>query len=251
MKKFLLLLLAFSMVLSLCACGDGVDIVPEGSNGEEIFTEDNGGSATPAETVEKVEVDLTADNTIMVEGKQYALPMSLSLFMEDGWNDTYNHKDETIDAGKGLQYPAFTLDKNGEQKISGIGVYNHTDEEIGIKDGALISLKLVGIPEESRLSTCSFVLPGGITEESTYEDVLACYGTKNESEHYRVADDYESKSKDAENFKKYGFTVLYRSNDTEKVPYNYQFAFNADKTIKYVEVSSADYKSAAEAAFSN
>ena len=55
--------------------------------------------------------------------------------------------------------------------------------------------------------------------------------------------------KDAESFEKYGFTVLYNSDNKEAAPYNYTFAFNADKTIKYVNVESTDYKAEALTAF--
>lgn len=243
MKKIFSLLLVFVMVLSLCACGGGAS--------KEDIAEPETNVATPSEDEApfQVQTELTGDNTLVIEGKQYALPMSVKAFMEAGWNDTYNHMDEKIDVDKGKQYPSFALDKNGEEKISGIGVYNHTDKEIAIEQGTLISLKLVGVPDDSRLTQCSFALPTGITEKSTYDDVLAAYGTKNESENYRIADDFEAKSKNAENFKKYGFTVLCNTKDPEVDPYNYYFAFHADKTIKYVEVTSIDYKSAAAAAF--
>ena len=143
------------------------------------------------------------------------------------------------------------MDKNGKEKISGIGAYNHTDKDISIEEAILISLKLVGASDDSTLTQCSFTLPGGITEKSTYENVCAAYGTKTESANFRVSDDYETKSKDSDTFEKYGFTMLFTTKDASVAPYNYYFAFNADKTIKYVEIDSADYKSAAASAFSN
>lgn len=258
MKKIYSLLLVLTMIFSLCACGDTKD---ESNTATEPTTQENtaaqpeSGNDTkepaPAEKVDipQIEVELDNENTIVVEGQEYALPMNLKNFLDTGWNSAYGHMEETIGADKALKYPSFSFEKNGEKKISGIGAFNPTDKDITIEQAILFSLKLVGVPEDDMHTQCSFTLPGGITEKSTYEDVCAVYGTKNESEYFRVSDDYESKSKDAETFEKYGFTMIFTSKDATVVPYNYYFGFNADKTIKYVEVDSADFKSAASAAF--
>lgn len=238
MKKTLLSLLAILLCFSFTACNKSA----------ENSSAQNGATPNEAEQVTSY-VELTAENTIVIEGQSYALPMPAATLLNNGWNDTYDAMKEEIESEKAKKYPAFGLDNGGKEKIKGVGYYNPDSEKTTLDKCAVVSLDLVGTIEEQSYEKCSFTLPGGITENSTYTDVLAVYGSKTEPKDYRVTDDYEAKKQNSENFSKHGFSVIYTPTDNNAAPYKYIFFFNADESIKYVSVESVNYQSDALAAF--
>ena len=246
MKKILFLMVTAAMVLSLCAC----NVQNEKGKGKDVNSQNSSEIKNEEQTVfeDAVQPELEEENTLEIEGKKYAIPMEMKSLMKDGWDNKYDGLVEELDAEKGADYYGLALEKDGETKIYGVGFYNHTDSSKTLEQCAVFSLDLIGLNDDESQTQCSFTLPGGITEKSTYEDVLDAYGTKNSSENFRVSDDRDAKVKDSETFEKYGFTVLYRSNDEVEAPYNYTFYFNADNTIKHVEIESVNYTSAALAA---
>lgn len=226
MKKLLSLFLTFVLCFSLCACNEQNDETqPAKDINESVELPEQNDSATQTQT------DLTKTNTLVIDGKDYALPISTQEFINSGWNDTYEYLNNEIDDEKVLKFPAFSLDKNGKSKISGVGFYNNTGAKATLADCNIISLKLVGTTTEQDLSKCSFTLPGGITENSSYDDVIAAY----DSELYRISDQNSDNNNS-------DFMVICISKDSASAPYNYTFSFNADKTIKYVDIESINYK---------
>ncbi|MBQ3108103.1 MAG: hypothetical protein IJC67_00685 [Clostridia bacterium] len=133
MKKLVVLLLALSMVLSLCACG-----------AVELPVSEPEPAATPAYEMPKIVIErsetseeqeetmypapvqeelvLTDDLfgfIFEIEGKMYQFPCLLSEFLEEGWEPAYNIDDNTVN---GLSHTLVTF-RNGEKTL-GLLLYN-------------------------------------------------------------------------------------------------------------------------------
>lgn len=258
MKKILALLLAVALCFTLCACGGKSDK----DNSDDTQTTDSTDAST-ADTIESedddnsdesskgsLEAELTDENTIELEGKKIALPISAEKLLDYGWELPEYTAEETLEAGKGASY-VFPLLKDGETKIDSVGFFNNSASEAKLEDCDIISLKLVGESKDADETQCSFTLPGEITEDSTYEDVVALFGTDEEPKgDYYVSDGYNAEEEGTELFEKYGFTFSVNCRHSEgQYPYNYTFNFNADKTIESVNVESINYQNAALSAF--
>ena len=105
MKKALSLLLALVMLLTLCACGGGTSEVP---NSTEKLTQ------------------LTAENTLTIEGDEYALPFVGQELIDAGWTGAF--KDYAFGPDEGGTYPWLPFKKDEKTKIKGAGFFNHTDK---------------------------------------------------------------------------------------------------------------------------
>jgi len=234
MKRFVSLLLMAAMLFSLCACGGG-------SSGDA----QSGEPTQSTSTEETTKTGLTPENTLVIEGEEYALPFPAEELINAGWTGAF--ADNAFDPNKGGVYPWFPTKKDGNIKIKSIGFFNNSDISASLDKCTVTSLTLIGDSPEDSKYTCSFTLPGGITEKSTYQEVLAAYG----ADKYSISDGYEASPKDPELYNKYGFSVMFRAKDKTSIPYHYNFYFNADCSIKTVEIESTNYQAAALGAFDN
>jgi len=166
-KQFLyfLLLCIASLVLSFTACGDSelelnIELEPE------IAT--NGLSSS------------LDSRMISLNGVLYTLPIPFAELAANGWRELHERPHHTIAPGTSAR---FRILENGGQWIN-VSPFNFSETARPI-DKSYIDFVSVGSIWEDYAS--ELIFPGNITLGSTYEEVIAAYGTPNAREY-----DYEA-----------------------------------------------------------
>ena len=250
MKKFLVIFLSVSLCFTLGACNGSSTNNTDDSETQNVQpstnltpTEENILESETQNVQPSTDLIPTEENILEIEGEKFSLPIPAKTLLDYGWEIPEHARNEKLGAKKGALY-FFPLYKNSQAKIGNVAFYNHSDSEKTLENCDITTLKLIGLSNYDNEYQCSFTISGVITENSTYEEVLALYGTEEEpKEGYKIRDDYGTASQNAEAFEKYGFKVnIYGKYSDGVHPYNYTFNFNADKTINSVEIESTDYQ---------
>ncbi len=147
--------------------------------------------ADPVNTKQEFTVDLTArgevaedaaeitEKTVIINGHSYTLPVHYSDLIDNGWNlpEGYTFVNR-YQPNTTTQLVGFFLeDGNGGKLLIG-QAKNPTDEEVGLENCLIGSLSC------NNVNTVDFVLPGGITANSTAADVIEIFGNPEDSEHF-------------------------------------------------------------------
>ena len=168
----------------------------------------------------------TESTALILSGKTFVLPAAGSDFLDQGFSipEEYSeftfkpHYDSVID-------DLYLTDASGNA-VQVNTVINDQDEEKGFGDCTINSITLSA---EKIKDKKSFSLPGGITLDSTYDDVIKAYGEgKNnpnfESSTFDVVDSFDLSGTLSYNYQK-------------GTNYCYSFLFNEeDKTIMFVQI---------------
>ena len=162
MKKFLSITLALLLCLTvLSACG-----------GEDAATTTDTASGEPAaegETVAPI-----SSKTIVLDGKEYELPVAVSDLLADGWTIAEDELAEEYEAGALEDEGGSTaVKKSDSDKFFIRGVKNPDTESAKPLSECQISAIQITF---SVAADTTVVLPGGATEKSTYDEVLEAYG---------------------------------------------------------------------------
>ncbi len=138
------------------------------------------------------DIDINEDSPIIdedwrsyalsINGIIYELPVSLDRFIENGW---HIEEDESVvlkgndEAYGSYDYKRIHLISDSDQMLSAV-VYNTGEDDIALKDGIIGGLSM--IYGNYDYAPKGNILPGGLyLGISTYDDVLASYGTPSES----------------------------------------------------------------------
>ena len=123
-------------------------------------------------------VDITG-KTIFINGHSYTLPMNFSDLFADGWKipEGYQlnnyYQPNTITKLVGF----FLEDSNGARLLID-QVYNPTNETTDLENCLINSLSL------NDVDSTNFILPGGITKNSTAADVIEIFGNPDDLKHF-------------------------------------------------------------------
>lgn len=195
MKKLLAILMATVLVFGFAGCSEDKKEEPKNQTGtqtstetaeekkfevKEVVNKDGVKFAPDITTDGKLESKPLSDETIVICGKEYTLPIKMSDLMADGWElGSDNFKNE-FKPGMRIGTVGFYME-NAEGYCIDLGaIYNDTETVQEIKDCLLIELYIDDLSQENKKA--DFVFPGGVTKGSTAKDVLSVYGDPNGSE---------------------------------------------------------------------
>ena len=201
MKKLLVLI----TVLALCTfalAGCGASNPNDGGNGAA--------TETPADP-----------SAIVIDGTEYTLPVPVAAFTESGWEMIGEEKfAEEYEPGD-TQAPGSTgLKKSDSDKFFITYAYNDSEAAKPLSECDILGLQFsLSVAKDSEVS-----LPYGITNESTYDEILEAYGDPESS------DKFEKGRKDDNR--------LAYDNDKE-TGYSYSFSFEEDGTLSSFTVRAA------------
>ncbi len=151
MKKFMAALLCVGMMLVATGCGDSW--VEEGAAmlGSDI-----------------------RDGEFVLSGVEYSFPMGLDEFLDNGWHisNNYDNKD-SFKLEPNYESTEFELFDDNKNHVS-VCVLNVGDTDAKLEDCLVSVLK---IPMDGKLQV---VLPGGVSNKSTADEVRDAYGKADE-----------------------------------------------------------------------
>ena len=157
MKK----LLAISLALVMCTA----------------FLAGCGGSANPGATPEgeaTASVPEITSNVLVIDGKEYTLPVAVSDLLADGWTIAEDKLAEEYEAGAIEEEGGGTaIKKSDSDKFFIRGVKNPDAESAQPLSECEITAVQFSF---SVAADTTLTLPGGVTEKSTYDEVLELYG---------------------------------------------------------------------------
>ncbi len=203
---------------------DGENVEENEDSEEDSQPEDTGnGIQTVDPTLADAVIDGAAgveSETIVIEGVEYAMPFDTDEMTANGWDSPYLDS-TTLAAGEAAAYD-LVLESNGAGKITAMMFQNTSDKECTLRECEVIGLTLNGYGDEYE-TVCSFVLPGGVTQNATMSDLKNVYGEE-DTENYLV-EITESSGGDE-------FAI------TGRTGYNYDIdvSFNRDGTIRCVNI---------------
>ena len=212
MKKIILWVLMIVAIFSFAACANEdesdtrVTVLPTLS----VDTEATG----------VVQESATAEKKAVTIGeKEYEFPVLVSDLIDDGWyfDDSVQTRLDTVEANTIAALPDISLYHNEYQfRIVLIEVNNDSDAEKPVRDCKLIKVGVNGSAAVDA-SKIKFVLPGGITWQSTAADVVSVYGT-------------------AENHPEYFSKVKHMGSTADYTGdlFSVSFTFFEDGTIEYI-----------------
>lgn len=151
MKKLLVLLMCLGVCLQLAACG---------------LEED---TKWIDEAAEKMEKDITSGE-IVIDGDVFTFPMDLQDILDKGWHVSNNYSDADefkLEPGQICEEFQLYPDDDRENAII-VSVINMTRESVTVHDCMVIYLEVDS-------TEFDYVLPGGITKRSTFEEIEAAY----------------------------------------------------------------------------
>lgn len=203
MKKCLIFIFIFiMMVATLAACDKKGSTAntdnKESTNQTEQSSKENKEAAVGKITNEDGEeftVDTTAtgeikndaepisSNKISLGDKTYAFPMKMSELMADGWSlsEGYEYENE-FEPNTTTNLISYNLKSSDGTEIMLDQVRNDSTTVKGIEDCVLTGFH---IDEYYFSENFDFVLPGGITKDSTAADVLSVFGDPNKTSDFK------------------------------------------------------------------
>ena len=193
-------------------------------NDVETYTNENGSAFTVNTDVsgEIISGNPIDSNKIDLNGVEFNLPCPVTDLLDNGFSfrgNTVNNK--TYDAKATASFIGCDLKYNEMNTCYYLlSIYNGADSVKKIEECELQSIT-INCNEKSDSRLCDFVLPGGITENSTAADVLNVYGNPYDSTYF--------KSGSMSN------RGLYYYNNDSSV--SYEFIFHDDGTLIRIKIS--------------
>lgn len=225
MKKTSKMLLLLSIVLVLLTGCSRVNKSAESALLEsELPTEH-----PPQSKIEVESVPAATSDIITLEGVEYTFPCRVSELIQNGWENStpFSYRPRPNDGQGYISHMNF----DGSKRIASLN-YSSDSENTPVYDCEITELRLVADDHEG-YKPCSFVLPGNITQNSVYSDVVDAFGdaaNNRTNEYFHITDDFDPDSEDPE-FRYYVFYGQHKN-----IPYLYQFIFYQDGKMKQVEI---------------
>lgn len=187
--KVLALVLILSLILSLAACGGGNKL------------------------------DIKGDKIILA-GKEYTVPFTTADLIDNGWKS---------DSSRSVTFSPQTRTSGGEVKITNdsgdtivlISYYNDSDEDKDVNDCKVVKFD---VDFRTVSDKKSYEFPGGITPESSRDDIIKAYGEPNDS------------NTEFDLAKEQSKLLMYLNQKDSGI--SYSFSFNDDDTLKAIEIES-------------
>lgn len=242
MKNETIKLLPLVMAVILCAglltgCG-GKDVEPDNTTASETesqpdTTEEEGGIV--GENGKKLMVDYEtpgtiaedapdiASTTLVIHGVSLEMPFQTSALVDSGW--TFYSEDvgqQMVAANTEASMMGFSMYLNETAYVDLGSVINNDASQKPVLECSVTRLT-INLLDSMEDDGFDFVLPGGITKDSTAADVLAAYGDVLENENFEYV--------------QVGNTMLYYA-DQKESGLNFYFGFHEDGTLDCVTVSS-------------
>ncbi len=159
--------------------------------------------------------------TLVINGQTLQMPFTVSALTENGWHFySEDSGQQLISANTQASVMGFTLYWNDTPYLDLSGVRNDSAAQKPLLECTVDTL-IMDLNQEN-MAELEFVLPGGITKDSTAADVLAVYGDVMQNEafdHVQV-----------------GNTMLYYV-DNEQTGLSFYFGFRDDGTLKRISIS--------------
>ncbi len=181
---------------------------------------------TEARGIVKAGVSLSSTEIIIAE-QAYTFPIRISELLDNGWYYRDSQAESSVFEAK-LEYDVsgYMLWHNGlpgtdNSGLSGVDlerIYNDTDKTQYTQDCLATQIDLYG----PLASYCDFVIPGGITRNSTAADVLAVFGNPQNNASFLSGDS--------------GSTSLHYTEHKES-GLSFGFLFNEDGSIQIINIS--------------
>ena len=161
-------------------------------------------------------------NKVVINGVVYGFPFSAGQLFDNGWSLAPNaNADQEFAAGTSTQMVGSRLFYEERDYLSIRAIRNDSDAPKTLKDCLVTACQIEIGYRLNMEKTFSFVLPGGITWDSTAADVLAAYGPTQGNSNFDTVRVSEN-----------GLQYLNR-----KTPgMQYSFSFNEDGSIYSVSV---------------
>lgn len=168
-----------------------------------------------------------SSRTIILSGKSFELPIKGSELLEQGFSMKRGYE-EYEKFKPNTTYSGLEIEDSSGNTIHIDSVLNgDKKKETGFEKCRIYKTELKA---EEISSKKDFVLPGGITLESTYEDIIKTYGDEKDNPNFKKVENYVGKT-DGSTF---GVYYSYQKSSN----YRYVFEFDKDeKTLNKVEVS--------------
>ena len=160
-------------------------------------------------------------NTVNIDGKEYSMPIAVSELLNDGWTIAEDKLAVEYEPGYEIEGGSTAIKKSDTDKFFIRGVYNDSDET-----KTLAECKISGIQATfSVAGDLKLGLVCGVSEKSTYDEVLKAFGDpENTTTFKRGRKDEKSLAYDIQN--------------DSKLNYNFNFAEDGAPSSFVVEVSS-------------
>lgn len=227
MKKYKLFsfFLALLMILTVfVACGTGE---PEATtanidfNTLEIINKD-GTKFTPDLTnVGKVAKNPRnlGSTTFELAGTAYTFPIKMSELHANGWTLSEGTKDKTeVNGNSSIILMGYSLVHESGMKIKLSQIFNESEEK---KDILECTLTKFSVYTSDCTAEQGFVLPGGITNQSTAANILTYFGDPHGANAFANSDNYEN-------------SVYYIKHEISNL--TYFFSFQEDGSLSDVEI---------------
>lgn len=182
MKKWIALLLAAMMCLSLCACGEDTPDKTQpnetvnnqgGANAPTDGQTDGTGEATTPTTQPGLELsDDLSDFTVSIDGSVYQFPCSVQSMLDDGWQSGLGDQLYTreVEADEDIQFAIFRGNIEDSRPVF-INVYNPGKSARTINECIVIQ-----ITEESDKTEVILAGDFKLSNSLTLEDIIHQYG---------------------------------------------------------------------------
>lgn len=190
-------------------------------NNEKIINDD--GEEFIVDTTKMGEIidnyESISSSKITIENVEYNLPFAVSELINNGWSlpdSNYVSFDNAFDPETSTSLVSFSMYNKDNKSINLREVYNSSSEIKKIEECTLTSINLDEYYE------IGFILPGGITNNSTAADVLSVFGNPNNTNDFEWGYNLDDQ-------------LSYMNHNNSNLTYH--FTFNDDGTIYAVTVA--------------
>ena len=159
-------------------------------------------------------------NTVNIDGKEYTFPIAVSDLLNDGWTIAEDKLAAEYEPGYEIEGGSTAVKKSDTDKFFIRGVYNDSDETKTLEDCIISGIQATfSVADDLKLG-----LVCGVSEKSTYDEVLKAFGDpENTTTFKRGRKDEKSLAYDVQN--------------DSKLNYNFNFEEDGTPSSFIVEVS--------------
>ena len=211
MKKHLSILLA--LVVSLAALS-GCGAPKEDAEGENKPA-DNQAQTGDNKNTEPAEEDTTpaiSSNSVIIDGKEYALPVAVEDLLNDGWTIAEDKLSNEYEPGTKDEGGSLAIKKSDTDKFFVRTVYNDSQETKTLKDCKISGIMVTfSVAKDLKLEFAC-----GLNETSTYDDVIKAFGDPEGNENFSNGRKEEKKS------------LQYDNQNESHIDYRFNFEENGD-----------------------
>lgn len=188
---------------------------------DKLVSED--GDEFIVDIITKGEIEENAEginsNKFTVAGTSFTLPCNTSNLFDAGWTIKSNMTFDNFFEGKTeTSLVSFEIDSpDNDAEISLSSIYNDSEENKPLEECQLTGVKM----DPYYFENADFVLPGGITKNSTAADVLSVFGNPNDNSNFEYGYNLDDQ-------------LTYENHNNTSLTYS--FTFNDDGTLYSVRI---------------